>query len=109
MPKLLYYGLGTIVWALYSTNYKVPFTLWYLASKTTFREVGNLFGYHRATINRIFHETLELICQSLKNIIQWPTSFESIDFRSMVGIPGVVGAIDGFDVKVLVPEKEQTS
>jgi len=39
---------------------EVPFcsallmTLWYLSSKTTFREISNLFGYPLSTVNRVF-------------------------------------------------------
>ena len=89
----------------------LTFTLWYLASKTTFRELGNLFGYHRGAINRKFHETVELFCESLTDLIQWPTDFETVEakFRSLVGFPGVVGAIDGTHVKVLAPAEEQAS
>ena len=86
-------------------------TIWYLASKTTFRELGNLFGHHRTVLNRKFHQMVNLINEDLEDVVKWPTSSDNLDarFRQLVGFPGVVGSIDGFDVHVIAPANEQAS
>lgn len=79
--------------------------LWYLASKTTFREIGNLFGYHSGTVNRLFIRLINVLNSTEALQIKWPDDLQNVsnDFQARSTFPGVVGAIDGTHIKIRPP------
>lgn len=84
-------------------------TMWYLFLKTIFREVGNLFGYNRGTIHKVFYKVLDTINRTEELRITWPNDRVPIGsgFNKLSKFPGAVGAVDGTHIKVRPPAKVQ--
>lgn len=81
-------------------------SLWYLACKTTFREVSVQFGYHTGTFNNVFYKVLNVINQTTDLNMTSPKDLEATrkEFETDHDFPGT---IDGTLIKLKVPETVQ--
>lgn len=84
---------------------RLHITLWYLANKTTFRDISIHFNISISSASRVFYETLLKICAISSNIIKWPSDLHQTqtEFQNIAGFPGVIGAIDGTHIKICPP------
>lgn len=80
-------------------------TLWYLASKTTFRELGNTFGYHVGSIHKVFYKLINIIINIDELKFSWPQELATAEsaFYRLSGLPGIVAAMDTIHIRVRPP------
>ncbi|XP_031327812.1 putative nuclease HARBI1 isoform X1 [Photinus pyralis] len=87
-------------------------TLWTLANKDSYREVGNLFGLSKSTVNFIFHKVCKLLTECRNDFIKWPTAVEQTDIKRYVHsvhrFPNTVGFIDGCHIQIKAPSNNPT-
>ncbi|KAI4469569.1 hypothetical protein MML48_1g15477 [Holotrichia oblita] len=88
----------------------IMLSLWYLATKETFREVGDRFDVSRGQAHRICTKFNTLLCTHVKKIIKWPTREEMVnivnDFNRLRGhlsFPNVFGCVDGTHIEIPKP------
>lgn len=89
-------------------------SLWYLATKETFREVGDRFGVSRGHAYRILNKFTRLLSGHASNFIKWPSREEVMDvaaeFNQQPGsYPGVVGCVDGSYIPIPQPSQDAAS
>lgn len=87
-------------------------TLCYLGNQDTYRQLSELFGISEAAVHKSVNRGVKFLCSLGSEYIRWP-SHEQIPnvvekFKSMVGFPGVVGAVDGCHIKMKAPEDVQS-
>ncbi|GAB0089943.1 hypothetical protein DMENIID0001_045710 [Sergentomyia squamirostris] len=93
-----------------SVEKKVALTLYKLSSCCEYRTVGNVFGLHKTTVQKHFHNVVKKIVEFyLKNIIFLPDVNEcevlAGKFLQISGIPQIIGAIDGCHIPIHSPEE----
>ncbi len=82
--------------------------LWFIANKSCYREIGNLFGICETSCCDIVHKILKTFSLYLvAKVIKWPTHNEMIEIswliEEMKGFPYVIGMIDGSHIAVRRP------
>lgn len=92
---------------------QVAICLYYLASGSLYRVVGDVFGIHKSTVCVIVHKVCNKIVEKL--IQQWITipdehECEEISerFRARCGLPRIILAIDGSHIPVTPPSNGRT-
>ncbi|KAF2898652.1 hypothetical protein ILUMI_07523 [Ignelater luminosus] len=89
---------------------QVYMTIWTLANKDTYREIGNLFGSSKSTVNFIFHRMCKLLTDCRDDFIKWPTKKEQHVISTHVNnthhFPNCVGFIDGCHVEIKAPKRD---
>ncbi|KAJ1519059.1 hypothetical protein ONE63_011302 [Megalurothrips usitatus] len=87
--------------------------LWYLAANVSMYKAGDRFGVASSTLFKEVHKIVDILCQLCNKFIVWPTEAEATiirqQFKDRAGYPGVIGAIDGCHIDVLVPANDQQS
>ncbi|XP_046811929.1 putative nuclease HARBI1, partial [Lucilia cuprina] len=84
--------------------------LWFCGNKSTFREVGNLFGMLLSTIHNSFNNVLDFIITDLAPaVIKFPQTIEekeimSKEFEKIAGFPNILGCIDGSYISIRTPK-----
>ena len=77
-------------------------TLWYLGTQSTYREISELFGVSQTTVFECVQRVIDVLCAAGSKMFMWPSpeAMPLIEekFRSMGGIPGVIGAVVWMDV-----------
>lgn len=86
---------------------KVLCTIWLLANKASYREVGNLFNLQKSSVGMIFHEICSLLASCRYDLIKWPTINEqetiSQKTYAVYKFPNVIGYIDGCHIQIKAP------
>lgn len=82
----------------------------YVSSQQTMQTIGDLFGVCEATICNLVRRKSSVICDELmQEMIKWPGARQIrqnvIDFQTLKGFPGIVGAIDGNHIPIRPPRK----
>lgn len=81
--------------------------LWYMATTTTFRELGNLFGLRKSTIWKSVVRVSKWLISIGHHFIRWPQGPEINAARSKFpNVPGAIGAIDVTQVTIKKPTKD---
>ena len=87
---------------------KLLIFIWFLATKSTYREICLQFDVSEATCCRIVHTFADLFTKYLApRYIKWPDATErekiATEFENRTGFPGVTGCIDGCHIPVKRP------
>lgn len=78
---------------------QIAICLYKLASCAEYRVIGDVFGVHKSTVHKYFHEVLNAILKLTKQFIHFPKLNECLEiaknFQKKSNIPNIIGAIDG--------------
>ncbi|XP_027228690.2 putative nuclease HARBI1 [Penaeus vannamei] len=81
--------------------------LWYLGSKSTYKNIGEIFGIAPSTVFECVQKVVNILCKSTDIFIKWPRDDEITEkeegFKSIAGIPGVIGAIGKCHIEIRNP------
>lgn len=93
-----------------SVEKKVGMTLYKLATCGEYRTVGDVFGVHKSTVHKHFYSVIKAINSTLmKEFIQMPdeerAQLISHRFKTICGIPQIIGCIDGSHIPILAPSE----
>jgi hypothetical protein len=91
-------------------------SLWYLATKETFREVGDRFGVSRGHAYRILNKFTKQLSGHVNRFIKWPSREDMFDgannfnaVHANTSFPGVVGCVDGTHIQIPQPDVDAAS
>ncbi|KAI4469768.1 hypothetical protein MML48_1g02415 [Holotrichia oblita] len=83
--------------------------IWLLATSESYRSVGNRFNMGKASLFWCFLRVIDALSDISSSIIKWPDIVERNTiiekFKSLVGMVGVVGAINGTYVPIKAPKQ----
>ncbi|XP_033757860.1 putative nuclease HARBI1 [Pecten maximus] len=87
-----------------SVRKQILIYLWYISNQDSMREISRLFGTSPSTVHRCVRRVSEALSNIRHKIIQWP-DFEgqtliSEAIEDKVGIPNVIGFIDGTHIRL---------
>lgn len=81
--------------------------LWYLGSKSTYKNIGEIFGIAPSTVFECVQKVVNILCKSTDRFIKWPSEEEITEnekgFKTIAGIPGVIGAIGKCHIEIRNP------
>ncbi|XP_072152449.1 putative nuclease HARBI1 [Bemisia tabaci] len=81
-------------------------SLWILATKESFRSVADRFGLDRGHAHVLCMQIYQKMYESRNTWIRWPTgaaAVRCIDDFADLGIPGVIGVVDGSYIEIPGP------
>jgi hypothetical protein len=91
-------------------------SLWYLATKETFGEVGDRFGVSRGRAYRILNKFTKQLSGHVNKFIKWPSREDMFDVvnnfnavHANTSFPGVVGCVDGTHIQIPQPDVDAPS
>ncbi|XP_046328221.2 putative nuclease HARBI1 isoform X3 [Haliotis rufescens] len=92
-----------------SPETKLLLTLRYLSKGGFFVELGDLHGTVKSSVSRVFHPTVDAICNSINNICFDLDNLRNVkhDFYRLAGFPRVIGAIGGTLVPIRRPPADE--
>lgn len=78
---------------------QIAICLYKLASCAEYRVVGDVFGVHKSTVHKYFHNVLDAILKLTNDFIKFPNLEECLQiarrFEKISNIPNIIGSIDG--------------
>ncbi|XP_033738912.1 putative nuclease HARBI1 [Pecten maximus] len=78
--------------------------LWYISNQDSIREISRLFGVSTSTVHRCIRRVSKALCSMRQHIIRWPDfgtqGLISEAISERVGLPNVVGFIDGTHIRL---------
>ncbi|XP_065649991.1 uncharacterized protein LOC136078323 [Hydra vulgaris] len=94
---------------------RIAVALHYLASCKKYRVVPSFFGIGKSTANLIVHEFINAVNDVLlPKYVKFPLSEENLnkcsrDFKTILGFPECVGAVDGCHILISAPKDQAIS
>lgn len=78
--------------------------MWALANKDSYREIANLFGLEKSTINHIIHEMCKILTNCRNDFIKWSNEeTKAATKRYANRFPNTIGFIDGCHIQIKAP------
>lgn len=94
-------------------NKSVLMTLWYLGKGETLISISDRFNVTQSAAFRKVHYIIKFLEKLLPKYVLWPNREQCITisnkFLQKSGYPGIIGAIDGCNIKCKVPCAQQDS
>ena len=86
----------------------VGMALWHLGTGNSYRTTGITFGQGKSTVIKICENFMEALIRRKNEFIQFPEDTRDVAYamrkmESVVGLPNVVGAIDGSHISIKAP------
>lgn len=81
----------------------------YLANNITMRTIAVIYGRSPSCVWKAIECFTKALQRRILDIVQWPEDLKKVEqqFRSRAGMPGVVGAIDGCQIRIKAPAETQ--
>lgn len=83
--------------------------LWLLATPDSYRSVGCRFDLSKSSLFTCFYQVIVALNEKAPQVINWPNNVEKPaikqSFQRMVGLRGVIGAVDGTYVPIKAPHE----
>jgi len=96
----------------HGTELALWFTLWYLGSQITYREIGKKIGISEGTVHLCVQRVIDALVNIRTKYIAWPSEEHcrtiEEEFRKFAGFRGVVGAVDECHVRIKAPSLQQS-
>lgn len=87
---------------------RVACTLFKLTHGANLTICSEMFAVGRSTVSKVLREVVHAVNETLRSEIMWPNGQRMREtqakFRSLCGLPAVVGAIDGTHISISKPE-----
>ena len=89
------------------TDKKMLTTVWMLGNKAAFQRIADIFGLNKGSLYRVVMDFCKALTSISSDDIKWPEKSNqrkyTEDLSSRLGLPGVVGAIDGTHIAIPGP------
>ena len=85
----------------------------FYASGNFLQVIGNTVGVDKSTFSRAVHDISQLLSAKQSMFIKWPTTAAIINknkngFYRRRWFPGIIGCIDGTQIRIIAPSKNES-
>lgn len=80
----------------------------YIGTASLQLSVADTLNISQPTASRCLWRVCDAIIQNCMNYIRWPENIEQekMEFFNIAGFPGIVGAVDGCQIRIMEPKKD---
>ena len=92
---------------------QVLIALRFYASGNFLQVIGDTVGVDKSTVSRAVHDVSQLLSAKQSMFIKWPTTAAVINenkngFYRRRRFPGIIGCIDGTQIRIIAPSKNES-